>query len=193
MTLSRLLLPLGFALLALLGGGCDRGPSPEPAPSEPTTETGQEEEPASELSPEEPASDPSPEHPDAVVALEGPDGEELDFAVELAADPPSRQRGLMEREELAEGTGMLFLFPDDSEGGFWMRNTLIPLDIAYIAADGQVVEVLTMVPCTEDPCEVYTPSSPYRYALEVNAGELTESGVDDRWVADLPDDLPTAE
>jgi hypothetical protein len=68
--------------------------------------------------------------------------------------------------------GMLFVFQADSEGGFWMKNTLIPLDIAFFTADGGFVDALTMVPCVEDPCPTYRPDGSYRYALEAPAGGL---------------------
>jgi uncharacterized protein len=126
------------------------------------------------------------------VALVGPDGQAVAFTVELAADPPSRQLGLMHRTELAPDAGMLFLFPADGQGGFWMKNTRIPLQIAYVAADGEVVDVLDMDPCEADPCPSYVPRAPYRYALEVNAGALDEAGVEPGWRLELPGDLPTA-
>jgi uncharacterized protein len=127
------------------------------------------------------------------VVLQGPDGEELAFRVEIAADPPSRQTGLMHRTELAADAGMLFLFPDDRTGGFWMKNTLIPLDIAFLSAEGEVVEVLQMEPCEADPCPSYSPDGAYRSALEVNAGALVDEGVDAAWRAELPEDLPHPE
>ena len=68
--------------------------------------------------------------------------------------------------------GMLFVFQVDSDGGFWMKNTLIPLDIVFFTADGGFVDSLTMAPCTEDPCPVYRPRGAYRYALEAPAGDL---------------------
>ena len=68
--------------------------------------------------------------------------------------------------------GMLFVFPVDSDGGFWMKNTLIPLDIVFFTADGGFVDALTMAPCTEDPCPTYRPGGSYRYALEAPAGDL---------------------
>ncbi|RPI22311.1 MAG: hypothetical protein EHM57_05495, partial [Actinobacteria bacterium] len=54
--------------------------------------------------------------------------------------------------------------------GFWMKNTLLPLDIAFFAGDGSFVDRLTMEPCPGDPCPVYRPSGPYRLAVEVPAG-----------------------
>jgi uncharacterized membrane protein (UPF0127 family) len=169
-------------------------PAPQATPEEPPPEAqgGVRVEPV----PDEEGSPPVPQDPgllpEAAVALVGPDGERLELDVELAAEPEVRQRGLMLRPSVREGTGMLFLFPADSEGGFWMRNTLVPLDIAYVAEDGTVVEVLTMVPCEEDPCPSYAPDGPYRYALEVAAGVLTDLGADATWRLELPEDLPAA-
>jgi hypothetical protein len=72
---------------------------------------------------------------------------------------------------------MLFLFPEDHRGGFWMKNTLIPLSIAFLDADGQVLAVLDMEPCRADPCPIYDPGVSYRSALEVNQGALARWGV----------------
>ena len=68
--------------------------------------------------------------------------------------------------------GMLFIFEADSEGGFWMSNTLIQLDIAFFASDGIFVDKLTMVPCTTDDCPRYHATGPYRYAIEAPEGDL---------------------
>ena len=67
---------------------------------------------------------------------------------------------------------MLFVFEETTDGGFWMKDTLIALDIAFFDSGGAFVDVLTMEPCTEDPCPVYHPSGTYRYAVEALAGDL---------------------
>ncbi len=95
--------------------------------------------------------------------------------VEVAATPESRQRGLMQRESLAPYTGMLFRFDPPVSGaqGFYMYRTLIPLDIAFLDADGRILALRTMTPCeSRDPrrCRVYRPGTDYAAALEVNAG-----------------------
>ena len=69
--------------------------------------------------------------------------------------------------DIAPLDGMLFVFESDTSGGFWMKDTLIPLDIAWFTADGELVRVLTMVPCESDPCPSYSPGGAYRYAVEV--------------------------
>jgi uncharacterized protein len=98
--------------------------------------------------------------------------------VELAESPEERQRGLMGRESLPADAGMLFLYPEDHRGGFWMKDTLIPLSIAFLGGDGAVLAMLDMQPCTADPCPVYDPGVPYRSALEVNRGAFAGWGVE---------------
>lgn len=94
--------------------------------------------------------------------------------VELAVTPGQRAQGLMYRRALEPDAGMLFIFPSDSRSGFWMRNTYIPLDIAYISADFAVLEVRRGTPLDET---VLSPSHPYRYVLEVNAGWFEAHGL----------------
>lgn len=90
--------------------------------------------------------------------------------VEVAATAATRALGLMFRSSLAEGEGMLFIQPETSRDGFWMKNTLIPLSIAFIDLSGRIVEMKDMEPCQEEPCPVYFPRAPYQYALEVPKG-----------------------
>ncbi len=99
--------------------------------------------------------------------------------VELAENEQQRQQGLMFRESLDDTAGMLFAnFEADSPGGFWMKNTLIPLSIAFIDEDSKIVAILDMEPCRADPCPVYDPGLPYGAALEVNQGAFAEWGVE---------------
>ena len=89
------------------------------------------------------------------------------MTVEVADDMAERQRGLMYRDTLAADEGMLFVYADDRERSFWMKNTKIPLSIAYIDADGKIVSLADMLPLDESP----VPSEfPARYALETNKG-----------------------
>lgn len=97
--------------------------------------------------------------------------------VELAETPEERQQGLMHRQSLAERSGMLFLFQEPTSGGFWMKDTLIPLSIAFLDADGRILRILDMEPCRADPCPVYVPGVAYRAALEVNQGAFERAGV----------------
>jgi uncharacterized membrane protein (UPF0127 family) len=98
--------------------------------------------------------------------------------VELAESPEERRRGLMGRESLAVDAGMLFLYSEDHRGGFWMKDTLIPLSIAFLDADGTVLAILDMDPCEADPCPSFDPGVEYRNALEVNQGAFAEWGVE---------------
>lgn len=109
--------------------------------------------------------------------------------VEIAATPQQRQQGLMWRQELDPDWGMLFLFPADSGGGFWMRNTYVPLDIAYIGVDGTVQDIRAAEPLDET---VLTPSKPYRYVLEVNQGWFARHGLGVGAKVTLSANLPTA-
>jgi uncharacterized protein len=78
----------------------------------------------------------------------------------------------MKRTSLPANEGMVFLFGPDYRGSFWMKDTKIPLSIAFYAADGRILRILDMEPCTRDPCKLYDPNVAYRGALEVNRGSF---------------------
>jgi uncharacterized membrane protein (UPF0127 family) len=92
------------------------------------------------------------------------------FRPELALTSAQQQRGLMFRRK-APADGMLFVFPRPTSGGFWMKNTLVPLTIVFFDTAGKSVRRLTMRPCREDPCAIYDPGREYRYALELRAND----------------------
>ncbi len=112
------------------------------------------------------------------------------LTVEVASRPDQQHRGLMFRESLDEFAGMLFLFEADRTGGFWMLNTLIPLDIAYLAADGTVLEIVHGVPHSP---EVLRPAQPYRHTLEVNAGWFERQGFGIGDVVSIPEGVEAEE
>jgi uncharacterized membrane protein (UPF0127 family) len=93
---------------------------------------------------------------------------------ELAATPNTRSIGLMHRRSLGPNQGMLFAFPERGVHCFWMRNTLIPLTIAFIADDGRIVNMADMAPMTEDG---HCPSEPVRLALEMEKGWFEKKGL----------------
>jgi uncharacterized protein len=166
--LLPLLLAAGLVVTAPVVAGCASSGTAEPEVTEVTEVTGTE---APDATPTVPPLHPSvDDHPETVVALARAGAEPLLLPVKLAATPEHRRHGLMEVPELPAGTGMLFTFDDDRTGGFWMKDTLVPLDIAFADADGTIVAILAMDPCEEDPCEVYEPGVAYRAALEVPQG-----------------------
>lgn len=117
------------------------------------------------------------------VVIEGSGGE-VRVEAEIADDDPERTRGLMAREELAESEGMLFVFDDEESLNFIMDNTLLPLSIAYIDAEGRIVDIQDMEPLSD---ETYPSAEPARYALEVNQGFFEERGVEVGDRAELPE------
>ncbi len=94
--------------------------------------------------------------------------DDVSIRPEVAKTPAQRSRGLMQRTA-APKDGMLFVFPETTTGGFWMKNTLVPLRIVFFDATGKRVRTLSMTPCREDPCRIYNPGKPYRFALELRA------------------------
>ena len=101
------------------------------------------------------------------------------FALEIADTPAERALGLMHRENLAESAGMLFVFFAERTLNFWMKNTLISLDILYMDAEGVVVDIQTMHPqpgVPDSELRNYPSAAPAQYALEINAGLAKEYG-----------------
>jgi uncharacterized membrane protein (UPF0127 family) len=96
------------------------------------------------------------------------------FELEIASTDKARQRGLMYRPAMAEDHGMIFVFQQEEPLSFWMKNTLIPLDIIYMDSGGTVVSVKQMQPHDESgvPSE-----KPARYAIELNQGMAAKAGV----------------
>jgi uncharacterized protein len=113
----------------------------------------------------------------------------LDIRAEVAATPDERTKGLMGRLSLRDDEGMLFLFPTPVRTGFWMKDTLIPLDIAFIR-DGSVAEIRSMTPCDTNPCPLTTPAAAYDSALEVAPGVLERAGIKVGAVVDTVGRLP---
>ena len=99
----------------------------------------------------------------------------LEVSLEVVTTPPERERGLMYRSALADGRGMLFVFDEDDDHTFWMKNTLIPLDMLFIARDGTLVGIHpNATPLSLASISVGHPS---RYVLEVPGGYAARHGV----------------
>ena len=102
-----------------------------------------------------------------------PDGWKV--RIEVAADDDTRAQGLMFRDRVPEGTGMLFLFPQSGEYPFWMKNTLVPLDMIWVDELKRVVHVEHGVPpCKADPCPSYPPHAVAKYVLELGDGQAAK-------------------
>lgn len=103
-------------------------------------------------------------------------GERVPVEVNIADTDAERQTGLMGQNVLPENAGMLFVFEGEQTLSFWMRDTLIPLSIAYIDAEGRIVDIQDMQPLDDVPPH-YVSAEPAQYALEVNQGFFEERGV----------------
>lgn len=109
------------------------------------------------------------------VVIEGPQGDKASFRVEVADTARKRRRGLMYRRDLQEDQGMLFLFPDEQEQSFWMKDTPLSLDIIFMNRHREVVGILhDTVPFSTRALTVGVPS---RYVLEVRAGVARRKGI----------------
>lgn len=94
--------------------------------------------------------------------------------VEVAERPADLATGLMFRESLPKDRGMLFVFPSPAPRTFWMKNTYIPLDIAFLDEEGRILNILQMPPLSE---EHFRSRGPARYAVEMNAGWFSRHGI----------------
>ncbi len=104
---------------------------------------------------------------------------EIVVNVEKADTQEEREKGLMHRESLGKDKGILFIFDEPIQPRFWMKNTLIPLDIIFIDENSVIVDFIeNMVSCKEEPCEIYASEEYAKYALEVNAGFVKEKGIE---------------
>jgi len=143
-------------LTALAGLGCNQTPpGASPAPPVPSAPRAAAELPAAVL----------------------PDGFRL--RLELAQTPQEVADGLMYRPSLPADRGMLFVFPEERYPSFWMKNTLIPLDLVFLDSAGVVVDVVENAPpCAADPCPTYSPQAPARAVLEIKAVSAHRHGLE---------------
>jgi uncharacterized protein len=163
-----------LALLAALAlGSCAPASAPPAPPPEPGDASTLANTAAARMPPPLPAGD-------RVRIVHGRDT--FLVAVELAETERQLSTGLMEREQLAADAGMLFLFREAQSGrrGFWMYRTRIPLDVAFLDAEGIIVAIREMEPCSSPIarfCRTYAPGVPYQAALEVNRGYFAGRGI----------------
>jgi hypothetical protein len=149
----RLVVATAAAVLALVG--CGTGPDTPAPPDESTT---------------------PPDIPSQLTAFPVGvvDVQDRPWLVAYADTRDLRMQGLMGVTDLGALDGMLFVFQEDTTATFHMRDTLIPLDVAFFDAIGGFVSVTQMVPCTTEECPSYPAAAPYRYAIEAPAGDLID-------------------
>jgi len=114
------------------------------------------------------------------------EGARAELTVEVPQTYEEFSRGLMFRESLPEDRGMLFVFGEDTQTGFWMKDTSIALSIAFIAEDGTILDIQEMEPLST---EAHQPPGPYRYALEVNQGWFRRHGFGPGDRVEVPDSV----
>jgi uncharacterized membrane protein (UPF0127 family) len=134
----------------------------------------------------------SPPQKDRFIKIYLPDGRSV--TAELAMTPDERARGLMFREKVFPGQGMLFVFDEEGTYAFWMKNTLVPLDILWLDRNRRIVHIRSDVPpCQADPCPSYGPERPALYVLELAAGgaKLYNLKLFDRLEFKLPSRTPS--
>ncbi|MDP6294116.1 MAG: DUF192 domain-containing protein [Candidatus Woesearchaeota archaeon] len=101
----------------------------------------------------------------------------LEIEVELAITSMEQTKGLMFRDGLAPDKGMLFVFDHEETRAFWMKNVKFPIDIIFMNANWEVVDIQQAEPCVEEPCEHYVSKHPTAYVLEVNEGFANKHGI----------------
>lgn len=111
-------------------------------------------------------------------------GELVELEVEIADDGAERAQGLSSRESLPENSGMVFIYAEDHLGAFWMKDTYVPLSIAFVAADGTIIDIQDMEPLTED---LHRPPDVYRNAIEANQGWFERNGISVGDTVAIPD------
>ena len=108
--------------------------------------------------------------------------------VEFAKTAQELETGLMNRDSLEANSGMFFIFSDEKTRSFWMKNTLIPLDMIFISPTGRITEIVTQRPCPENrTCQIYESKSLAQYVLEINAGQAEKWNIVPGDIVELPE------
>jgi len=110
-----------------------------------------------------------------VVTFDGDDRAALQ--VEVADSPSERATGLMGVTALPPDDGMAFVWDDTTTATFWMKDTVVPLSVAFVDGAGRIVSITDMDPCRTDPCPTYRAAAPYVLAVEANQGWFADHGV----------------
>jgi uncharacterized protein len=120
------------------------------------------------------------------------DGTVCELCLWLADTGDRRSRGLMFVTDLGDADGMAFVYPSLHSGNFWMRNTVLPLSIAFFGVGGTYLDAFDMEPCAEEPCGLYRTPDDFLVAIETRQGGLADLGIGPGSVLDLTD-LPCAD
>jgi len=103
----------------------------------------------------------------------------VEIKVDVAKTPQEQQKGLMGKSSLANLAGMIFVFINEQERFFWMKNTLISLDMIFLDKNKKIVKIFkNVLPCQKDPCPSYSSEFPSQYVIEVNSGFCDKYGID---------------
>jgi uncharacterized protein len=98
--------------------------------------------------------------------------------IEVADEESEKKQGLMYRKSLDYNKGMIFIYEQENILNFWMKNTLIPLDIIFLDSNKSIISITkNMNPCKEDPCKIYSSKMPARYAIETNSGYVENNNI----------------
>jgi uncharacterized membrane protein (UPF0127 family) len=182
---GQVTLAASWLIVCSLLAGCSASAGPDRQIADPSSPSSTGAAETASVSPTGPSSSPptlEPSEPFGADRVTLTDGEtSIPVAVHVADTPALRARGLMEQDSLAAGTGMVFVYAEDTTGSFWMRDTLIPLSIAFADASGRIVGMYDMDPCEALPCPTYGPDEPYRTALEVPQGWFAANDIDAGW------------
>lgn len=176
--MRRLLWALVVVLAVAVAAGCSEAPSATTPTSTTTSSAATSAGPATDPC-DAPGLRPLEGFSEVVVRVTPPAGPAQQHCALLAADRAAHQQGLMEQTDLRGYAGMVFRFETPVEAGFYMRNTRIPLSIAFYDADGRFVSSADMAPCPDDveDCPTYGADGPYLHAVEVAQGDLARLGM----------------
>ena len=115
--------------------------------------------------------------PEKSIQITNSTGKSFNLSVEIASTPSQQETGLMNRTSLDKNRGMLFIFDAPQEISFWMKDTLIPLDIIYLDSNGVILNVIEADPCKISNCPTFPSNGTIKYAIEVNKHWSTENNI----------------
>ncbi|MEI6221263.1 MAG: DUF192 domain-containing protein [bacterium] len=124
-----------------------------------------------------PTPPPRPTYAKRIISILNQQGKSTTITAEIAASPEEHSYGLMYQTSLPENQGMMFLFNYPFRYAFWMKNTLIPLEMIFADKDKKIVDIIHAAPCKQDPCPNYEPKKEGMFVLEVNEGFSNKNSI----------------